>query len=94
MLQAPRCNIFLLHSMSKVLLSYLNLSQNNWGTWIGFSNVLAGTKCCHVSSSSTGHSQKVLVLALLPFALPSYIVAYQKPLIMAIFYFMRLETRL
>lgn len=75
--------------MPKVLLSYLNLSQNNWGTWIGFSNVLAGTKC-HVSSSSTDHSQKVLVLALLP----SYIVAYQKPLIMANFSFMRLEARL
>lgn len=77
MLQGSKWNIFLLHSMPKVLVSYLNFSQNNWGTWTGFSNVLAGTKCCHVSSSSTGHSQKVFVLALVPFALPSYIVAYQ-----------------
>lgn len=80
--------------MPKVLLSYLNFSLNNWGTWTSFSNALAGTKCCHVSSSSTGHSQKVLVLVLLPFALPSYIVAYQKPLKMAKFSFMRWEARL
>lgn len=80
--------------MPKVLLSYLSFSQNKWGTWNSFSNVLAGTKCCHVSSSSTGHLLKVLVLALLPFALPFYVVAYQKPLIMAKFSFMRLEARL